>query len=236
MRCVFLILIFFFPIILFSQNKIDRFNLLWMNYQNSLRLSKKWEILTDAQFRSKEITQSWFLFAVRSGVSYNMNNTSKIAAGFCWFGVPVANSDNLILRNEWRPWQDYSINKKLGQVDFIQRVRLEERFLTIQSVNGQLDNELVFRLRYKTDFEKFINKTHWLLKFGNEIMINPGFIGNGRFFDQNRTYAALGYKFSDQLQVNMMYMKIFQWRNAVEILEDQNVIRINFNHQLSLKK
>jgi hypothetical protein len=236
MRGSFLILIILFPFFVFSQTKIDRFNLLWANYQNTLRLNNRWEVLSDAQFRSKEITRSWFLFAFRSGLSYTLNDKYKVAAGFCWFGVPASKSMNFTLRNEWRPWQDVSIFGKINRTNIIQRVRLEERFLPIQSANNGTIYEFILRMRYKIDFEKFINHSQWMIRVGDELMVNPGFVGNGRFFDQNRAYAALGYRFSNQFQCNLMYIKIYQWRNAAETLEDQNVFRINFIHQLSLIK
>ncbi len=236
MRFFFLILLIAFPLFLFSQRKVDRFNLLWANYQNILRLNNRWEVLSDAQFRSKEITRSWFLFALRSGLSYKLNDKYKIAAGFCWFGVPVNNSTQFTLRNEWRPWQDITRMGKFNRTDFIQRLRLEERFLPMRSADNGTVHDLTLRLRYKIDFEKFINHSRWMVRVGDELMVNPEYIGNNQFFDQNRLYAAMGYKFNKQFQCNLMYIKIYQWRNAAETLEDQNVFRVNFIHQLSLLK
>lgn len=236
MRKFFLIIFIASPLFAFCQKKVNHLNLLWVNYQNSAQLNKKWSIVTDIQFRTNEITRSWLLFAVRPGLSYKLNEKYKIAAGFCWFGVHVVNSEKFILRNEWRPWQDVIMQQKIGKTDFLQRLRLEERFLPLTTANNGKSFELVFRLRYKFDFDRSINNTKWGVKLGDEIMCNPGFIGSSRFFDQNRAYAALGYNFNDHFQCNLMYMKTFQWRYVAEILEDQNVIRINFNHQLSFKK
>ncbi len=219
-----------------SQRTVQHYGLLWVNYQNNIELNKKWSLMNDVQFRTKDFVGQFVLFAVRSGASYILNEKYSVGAGVTWFGsMQYAPSGNFV-RNEWRPWQDVSLLVKHNQLDITQRLRLEERFLQmLMGSKKTTQYETVMRLRYKIDLQKYLKNKKWSLKAGNEVMVNPAYLNSSRFFDQNRTFIGVGFQKNKVLQLQLQYMKIFQWRSSSEILEDQNVVRINFYHQLSLK-
>jgi len=88
------------------------------------------------------------------------------------------------------------------------RGRLEQRW-----VDGQ---DFRTRARYALFANVPLNKTTltegaWYLAFYNELFINgQRDIGSDRrvdYYDRNRLYGALGYKFSDTGQVQMGYMQ-----------------------------
>jgi hypothetical protein len=66
---------------------------------------------------------------------------------------------------------------------------------------------------------------------GNETMVNMNYMGDDRFFDQNRTFLIVNYKTAANTFIQFQYIKLIQWFGAVDLLEDQNVYRLSV-HQL----
>jgi hypothetical protein len=101
----------------------------------------------------------------------------------------------LVLKSEWRPWQEFSYQVKLNKNEVLQRVRTEQRFLQ-QVVNHKKSKsyEYIFRLRYRFDWQIPSRGNNLKLLLGNEVLVNPGFVNSARFFDQNRTFAGLHFK------------------------------------------
>jgi len=147
---------------------------------------------------------------------------------------------DLVFRNEWRPWEEFSyrlaLNKK-NTTSLIQRVRTEQRFIEQAPVNGSDKPYLfVFRFRYKVEFQFPLWSDQLSFGVANEIMVNPAYIDNSNFFDQDRIFAGINWKVSKQVLLQWQYLKIFQRRNAIDVLEDQDVIRFNVRHDINLKK
>ena len=224
------------PITLNAQHKTVHDNLLWAGYYNTIQLNNHLSIVSDAQVRSRDWVNQWSQMLVRSGLSYSFNNKLVIAGGMAFFKNAQYINKLLFLKNEWRPWQEFSYQIKFSKTDLIQRLRTEQRFL--QQV---LDNKLtgryqyVFRVRYRIDWQLPLNED---LKFGlgNEVLVNPMYIQNNRFFDQNRTFAGINFTVSSSTSLQFQYLKIFQWRSNLSEFEDQNIIRLNVNQKINFNK
>ena len=123
--------------------------------------------------------------------------------------------DSKQTRTEDRTYQEALIPQNVAERVYLKhRMRLEQRW-----VNGQ---DFRTRFRYALFANVPLNQPDlspgaWYLALYNEIFINgERNIGDGKevdFYDRNRFYAALGYRFSDAGQIQAGYMQ--QHTNAV---------------------
>ncbi len=232
-----IIFLIFFPFIMFAQHTVTHSNMLWVNYNNNIRVDSSWSVVNDVQLRTKDWADKWSQFAVRTGLVYNLKKNITVTLGFAWFASVSYFNNRPVLANEWRPWQEIAFQKQIRSLKFIQRVRLEQRFLQ-QLSNGKKTNdfETRHRLRYRFEFGYPVCSGKYILFAGNEVMGNLNYIGTNRFFDQNRTFAYVNCKLSPKTIFQFQYIKVLQWRATAWVLEDNNVFRFSIHQQLSLKK
>lgn len=189
------------------------------------------------QVRTKDWADKWVLYAIRTGLGYNINKHTTITAGIALFRSAQYQNNDLLFKNEWRPWEEISYEQKLKKTALLQRLRTEQRFVQ-QIVDNRKTNvySYTFRLRYRFEWQFPIKKNAIKLVAGNEVLVNPGYLNSSLFFDQNRTFAGLNFKLSGNTNLQCQYTKIFLWRSTASILEDQNIIRINFYQQFNIRK
>ena len=163
----------------------------------------------DIQYRTWNGGSDLEQLLVRGGVTYRPEGL----AGKYTFGLAnitsgqFGSSKKTLAEN--RAYQEALIPQNVGRRTFLKhRLRLEQRW-----VNGQ---DFRTRVRYALFANIPLNRPNlsnsaWYLALYNEIFINgERSIGSGRnvdFFDRNRFYAALGYKFSDAGQFQAGYLQ-----------------------------
>ncbi|HUS03867.1 MAG TPA: DUF2490 domain-containing protein [Chitinophagaceae bacterium] len=224
----------FIPAVSQGQHTTEHTNMLWEGYYNAIRFNKTWSLVSDAQVRTRNWTEKWSQLLIRSGLSYSFNDHVAVTAGFAFFKNAQYTDKQVLLKNEWRPWQEFSYQTKFKKVGFIQRLRTEQRFLQ-QVVNNAKtqDYECILRVRYRFDWQIPLKRNNYKLLFGNEILVNPLYINTTRFFDQNRTFAGLQFKLVSNTSLQFQYLKIFQWRSNTSVLENQNIFRLNVLQQFN---
>jgi hypothetical protein len=219
-----------------AQQTTEHINMIWTGYYNTLNIGKSFSVVSDAQLRTKQWMQKWSQLLIRSGINYTINDHLSVTGGLAFFKNAQYDNKEIFLKNEWRPWQEFSYQTKFNRVSFIQRLRTEQRFLQQVINNSKSDSyEYIFRLRYRFDWQFPLQENYKLL-LGNEVLINPHFINTTRFFDQNRTFAGIQIKLNTNTNLQLQYLKIFQWRSSTSVLEDQNIFRVNIYQQFHFKK
>ncbi|MEP6617499.1 MAG: DUF2490 domain-containing protein [Ginsengibacter sp.] len=225
------------PFGLKAQHRTEHTNMLWVGYYNTIHFNKKWSLESDAHLRTRDWNDKWSQLLVRSGLSYKLNDHAAVTGGFAFFKNAQYVGKQLLLKNEWRPWQEFSYQVKLKNINFIQRLRTEQRFLQ-QVINKKKSNEYlyIFRLRYRFEWQLALKENNLKLLLGNEVLVNPHYLNYNLFFDQNRTFAGLQFKLLSRTSLQCQYLKIFQWHSNTSVLEDQNVFRINIYQQFNFTK
>ena len=223
------------PAALNAQHKTVHDNLLWVGYYNTIQLNNHLSIVSDAQLRSRDWVKQWSQILVRSGLSYSFDNNFVITGGMAFFKNAQYLNTLLFLKNEWRPWQEISYQIKSRKTDLTQRLRTEQRFLQ-QVLNNKLTDryEYIFRLRYRIEWQLPLSED-FKFGLGNEVLVNPRYLQNNRFFDQNRTFAGISFTVSPSTSLQFQYLKIFQWRSNLSELEKQDILRLNLNQKINLK-
>lgn len=220
-----------------TQKKTQHTNMLWEGYYSTININKKWSLLSDAQIRTRAWTQQWSQILIRTGASYKVNENVSVTSGFAFFKNAQYTNKGLFLKNEWRPWQELFYQVNFNKIYFTQRLRTEQRFLQQVINNKKSKNyQYIFRLRYRFEWQFPLEENKVVFLVGNEILVNPGYINNTLFFDQNRSFAGLNVKLQTCTGLQFQYLKIFQWHSTTSVLENQNVIRVNLFQQLSFRK
>lgn len=224
----------FAPFTVKGQNTV-RTQVLWAGYQGSIVFNKKWSVTTDVQIRTKEWAGQWLLYNIRSGINLKLNENTSLTAGLAIFRASQNEYNQKFFKNDWRIWQQYQFQHSLKQTKLFHRLRLEERFLQ-QVADHKKTNQYQFmlRLRYRIEWQLPLVKNKWIAMLGDELMINPAYINQSLFFDQNRSYAGFQYCIQKNSSLQIQFYKIFQWQSKTSIMENQDVIRLNFIQQLQL--
>ena len=123
-------------------------------------------------------------------------------------------------------WQQYLISHKAGTMAVSHRFRLEQRFLP--SPTAEDEGLGVDEYNYSTRFRYFVRGIIPLsgrqsftrgvfVALQNELFMNISHKDsvNGQFFDQNRAYGAIGYRFGKQLDMEAGYMNQYVSRRPV---------------------
>lgn len=227
----------FVPFTAKAQHTTIHTHVLWAGYGNYFRFSKKWSLMSDAQVRTIQWTDKWLLYGFRAGLAYNLGHNLAVGSGLTLFESAQYYGDSYFFKNEWRPWEELSYQVKIKETNLLQRLRTEQRFLQQVINNRKSKNyQYIFRLRYRFEWQFPLKENNIRLLAGNEILVNPGYLNNTLFFDQNRTFAGLSFKLSTNTTLQAQYMKIFQWRSSTSVLEDQNAFRLNIYQQFNSRK
>jgi hypothetical protein len=225
------------PLASLAQHNTSHTNMVWVGYYNTFSINKNWSLLTDAQIRTREWTRNWSQMLVRSGLNYRINDRLSITGGFAFFKNAQYADKRPIFKNEFRPWQELVYQSKLKMVNLTQRLRGEQRFQQ-QVINDQKTqtSQFFFRLRYRFEAQLPLQSNKLAFLVADEIMVNPGYIHNALFFDQNRSFAGLNIKLQANTALQLQYVKIFQLRSNGPLLENQDVVRVNLVQKFSYKK
>lgn len=179
--------------------------------------SEKWQYYFEFQprFDLQDAKQSRFL--VRPAAILNLDSDQSL-----WMGVlDVFNSD--LNTNELRVWQQYQRIDRVQNVIFLNRTRLEERFMNGQSNMG-------LRLRHMLRAQIPVGEeSKWSVVVFDELFL--GINQNGsqpkQGFDQNRAFAGVRRDLDDGLFYEVGYMNQFTGKkmNHIPFLSVGKVIR-----------
>lgn len=185
----------------------------WAALFHSQKFNNKIGAHFDFQVRSADNFESLRNVLVRPGINWYIDENKTATLGYALIvthqqinGAGFSPKQSL---TEQRIWEQFIYNHKLGKIPLAHRVRLEQRFIETQS-----DNIFSNRIRYfirsviplKSQGDKF--STGLFTAVQNEVFLNLQNKDklNGHTFDQNRAYAALGYRFNPKFDIEAGYL------------------------------
>jgi hypothetical protein len=239
-----------------AQNtRLSNYNAIgWYNYFGTFKVSQKFGIHAEYQFRRTEIVTEWQQSLLRVGVNYQLNPKVQFRLGYAWietfsYGeIPINGMGKDF--TEHRLFQMATLTEKVSIVDLSHRFMLEQRWVGRYS-NANFTNEdefpllnrfrYMFRLQIPLKGKETIDKTPYISIY-DEIFIGFGDNVNENIFDQNRIGILLGYRFSSLVRIEAGYLNqtlqlgrevnnrnVFQRNNGV-------VVNANFNIDLTTRK
>ncbi|UAY51826.1 DUF2490 domain-containing protein [Ferruginibacter albus] len=166
----------------------------WLIYFGNGKISDKWSIWTEAQYRSYNIIDDREQLLLRTAAMYNITPDVSVAQGYAFVSGRVYNAGGKVTHTtEHRLYQQVLLKQKINRVSISHRYRIEERFLA---------SRFRMRFRYFLSANVPINKK----KMGkgavyfsayNEIFLHA----DKPVFDRNRLYGGLGYVFSNRFRM-----------------------------------
>ena len=230
-RLFFLTLFFSLSFVSFAQVQFSG----WLASFNTFALGKKFSLHFDGQLRSTDQWRDVQTILLRPGLNFHLSKKVVLTTGYAFIAGRRTVGAVSSLLPEHRVWQQAIVNHKIKTVAVTHRLRFEERFLSKAKVVGDdLETDgfnQAFRLRYflrnilpfngKADF-----KQGWFAAVQDEVFLNTGNKAavNGKTFDQNRLYGAIGYRFASKIDVETGYVN--QYINTAASFTNNHIVQL----------
>lgn len=198
---------------LFAQSQFSG----WLASFNTFKAGKKTSVHADLQWRSSDELKHTQTLLLRSGLNFHVTKTLTATSGYALIHNRRVVSGISGYSTEHRIWEQLLYNHKLKKIFVTHRLRLEQRFISkVMVINNQLKNDgsvyanrfryfirTVIPLQPQEPFSKGL-----FAALQNEVFFNIGNTTNvnGKLFDQNRLYFAIGYRLNSSFDLETGYL------------------------------
>lgn len=198
----------------------------WITVQAPIVLNNKWQLLTEASYRT--VGESFVLnqLFLRTGFRHTINAVWNVAAATDYVHSKIKpDKANHEYGNEFRIWQEVTNRTTLKKNwSWLNRFRIEERFYQTTSVQNAFTG---YRLRYRMGVLKTISPK-WDVMLADEYLRQ---FQKGDFvFNQNRIQLATYYRFAKTAHFQFDYYLIKFPRQY------QHVFSLIFQKRILVKK
>jgi len=178
----------------------------WYMYFGMNKVSERFSLHTEAQFRYYEPTSNFNQMLLRTGLNYHINPNAIATAGYAYIQTDTSFEDIMdqVDSREHRIFEQFILRDKVWEFLFEHRYRLEQRFFDFGDVT-----DTQHRARYRIQMTLPLTNT-FFLNFYDELFINL----QDNLFDQNRLYGAIGVNITENSSVQFGYLRN-QFANAV---------------------
>ncbi|MFT2008124.1 DUF2490 domain-containing protein [Pontibacter sp. 13R65] len=211
----------------------------WYMYFGDHRLNDKWGLHTEVQFRRHNIISDPQQLLIRTGINYALTSSAMVTLGYGFIETYPYGGDPVgAIFPEQRIYQQLQFRNNLARLVFTHRYRQEQRWLKRP---GDEDYTYFNRTRY---FLKAVlplsgptvDAKEFFLAAYDEIFVNYGENVQVNIFDQNRAYAALGYKLNDAASLELGYLnQIIQKPNG-RMFEHNHTLQVSLFYNLNFAR
>ena len=230
----------------FSQKQISEQSHAWAMYFGNHRINEYWGIHTEYQWRRADFMEHWQQSLLRLGIDYYAKNGSQYTFGYGWI-ESFAYGEQPIARvfNEHRIWEQFITKSKLGRIDFQHRYRLEQRWLenwlkdieNNDSLGGYIPKN---RARYRIMATIPINRKEmtdntFFISLYDEVFLGFGPNIAKNVMDQNRLYAAMGWKFNSSLSAQIGYLNQYIIKSDAVKAERNHTFQLAVSYNIDFR-
>ena len=178
----------------------------WYMYFGTNKISERFSVHTEAQFRFYETTSNFNQMLLRTGLNYHINPNAIATGGYAFIDTDNTfyEFEGEVNAKEHRIFEQFILKNKVWEFLFEHRYRLEQRFLDFGRTT-----ETQHRARYRIQMTLPLTNT-FFLNFYDELFINL----QDDLFGQNRLYGAIGVNITENSSVQLGYLRN-QFANAV---------------------
>ncbi|MCX6317295.1 MAG: DUF2490 domain-containing protein [Bacteroidetes bacterium] len=224
----------------------------WYNYFGTFKVSKKFSLHTEYQWRRADYITNWQQSLLRVGVNYQLNPRVLVRVGYAWietfpYGeIPINGLGKDF--TEHRIFEMVQLSHKEGIIDLSHRFMLEQRFVgrySAANLNKEDEFPLLHRMRYMLRLQaplkgkEIKDKTPYIACY-DEVFIGFGKNVNANIFDQNRIGLLLGYRFNKNVRLEGGYLnqtiQFGRQINGRNVFQRNNGFIINANFNIDLTK
>ncbi|MBC3542035.1 DUF2490 domain-containing protein [Rufibacter sediminis] len=211
----------------------------WFMYFGTHKLTDKWGLHTEFQLRRYHVISDAQQFMPRVALTYNLSDRASVAGGYAYVHTyPYGDNPAADDFPEHRTYQQLQLKDPQGIFGLQHRFRLEQRWVKFA---GADDYTYLNRVRYqfKTTLPlagPTIEDKEFYLSLYDEVFVNFGPNVTSNIFDQNRAYAAVGYRFHQDanLEVGYLHQHVAQ-RNGVWF-ESNHTLQVGLTYNLDFRK
>jgi hypothetical protein len=214
----------------------------WLMYFSDARLSNRWGVHTEAQWRRARTVRDPLQNFFRLGGNFHLTETVMLTAGYAYaLTFPYGDFPAAGRFPEHRIYQQVLFKSAYGRLAMHHRYRLEQRWLGAIQGSEQSDYTYVNRTRYqfRVAVPLLGGKSGPGMPYAvlsDEVFVNFGRSVQRNIFDQNRAYAALGYQLTPALAVELGYLhQLLQQRNG-RVFEYNNTLQVNLTFNPDLRR
>ena len=189
----------------------------WLASFNTFKTGKKTSIHADVQWRSSDELRHTQTLLLRTGLNIHLTKKLIVTGGYAFVQNRRVVGGVSGYAPEHRSWEQLLYSHKLKTVFVSHRFRLEQRFISKSiAINNDLKNEgSVYANRCRYFFRSVIPfqpqptfSKGVFAALQNEVFVNIGNTSNvnGKFFDQNRLYLAMGYRLCSSFDLEAGYL------------------------------
>jgi len=204
----------------------------WAVAAGNHRLTERWGLHTEYQWRRADWGEIWQQSLLRVGVDRYLRSGAVATAGYGWIRTfPYGAQPVAEVNDEHRVWEQLALSQPVGRLQVQHRYRFEQRWL---EVAGSTERVLRHRVRYRAAVLVPLREP-WFVFAYDEVFAGwgPGVARNG--LDQNRLYAALGYRFSPTSQLQLGYLNQFIVKADGLRAENNHTVQVAWTHNLDLR-
>lgn len=210
----------------------------WFNYFGDHPLGKsKWSVHLEGQFRRHELILSWQQLLLRPAINYDVNKTLTLTAGYAnarsysYSDLSPASPAT----TEHRLWEQALVRYRVQKAALTTRLRLEQRFLGSSNPatpGYRYENrfraweQITLPLRGKMYFTAYDEIWFYIKPYVSKSV-----------FDQNRAYAAAGFRVKPSVRVEVGYMNqaVFQRSGLVHESNHTFMLSVFSNKNFSFR-
>lgn len=231
----------------FAQPEVDdQFNS-WYMYFGNHRITDRWGIHTEYQWRRSGIIQKWQQSLLRVGLDHHFNQNLIVTAGYGWIvSFPYGKQPSGHTSTEHRIWQQLILKQNIGRLYFNHRFRIEQRFLEDWQQNEAGEYALDgFNYRNRGRYRFMVSiplskpemtKNTLFIAFYDEVFLGFGKGIGLNILDQNRSFGALGWKFSNNLNVQLGYLNHYVIKSDGIRHERNHTLQVACTYNLDFRK
>ncbi|RPD48663.1 DUF2490 domain-containing protein [Hymenobacter sediminis] len=223
----------------------DRNTLGWLVYSGDHKLTEKWALHTEYQWRRVNWLRAPQQQLARLGLVRTLTARITASGGYTYFQTHRYGSYPTVPGRpepEHRLYQDVSLKDPLGRLTLTHRLRLEQRWLGTRAEEGQgrvQDWAFQNRIRYQLSGQfplqgPTVEDNEWYLNAFDELFIGFGRNVGDNVFNQNRLSGGLGYQFSDNAKVELNYLHQISQHAEPEAVSGRPVFEINHGFRLNV--
>ncbi len=208
----------------------------WYIYNGDHKVSDKWGVHLEVQWRAHNIITGKQQFMFRPGINYHFSPQAFATIGYCFAETwPYGEFPVKAAFPEHRLYEQVQYKSIFNRFEVVNRIRMEQRWLYLPVLkNGDYSpGDAVYQNRVRVlnkasvPFKgKTISDKSFYLTLYDEFMINFGKHVGYNIFDQNRACIALGYKIPKvgRLEVGFLEQTILK----------SDGIKVEHNHTLQV--
>jgi Protein of unknown function (DUF2490) len=218
----------------------------WFMYFGTHKIADKWSLHLEGQVRRSDGLSIPQQFLVRPGINYHLSPQVMLTVGYAFIETnPYGAFGSKIDFPENRIWEQLQLKHQVGAFEWVSRFRLEQRYVQSQVAKGAefvlgdyiYSNRFRLLNRFSIPFKgKTIVDKSFYFSIYDEFMINFGENINLNLFDQNRIYAAIGYKFPTIGRLEVGYLNQLIIKSDGKKIENNNTLNVSLSCNLDFMK